>query len=158
MYKHAFLFQCVKCKLFPVAFHCDSAREKFDKTNKNSWMNNSKYCVERCPIFKVWGSLILECKAQTVSSFPVYKGHSLQEVTQLLLCSAPGREEETFPHSPGSISLLLHLSAFYPFLRTHSNPTILGNSWLVMPVGDSFFLKLHILCLWWASRDGNFIT
>lgn len=115
MYKHVFLSQCVNCKIFPVAFHCDSTREKFDKTNKNSQMNNSKHCAERCSISKVWGSLILEPEAWTVFHSCI-QDHSLQEVSQLSLCSRQRRENLHSFHR-GAFLVLLHLSAFYPFLR-----------------------------------------
>lgn len=105
MYKHVFLFQCVNVKIFPVAFHCDSTGEKFDKTNKNSQMNNSEYCAKRCPVSKVWGSLILEPKAWTLSSIPVYKGCSLPEVSQLSFCSAQAEKRKPPLIPQESISL-----------------------------------------------------
>lgn len=173
MYKHVFLSQCVNCKVFPVAFHCDSTREKFDKTNKNSQMNNSEHCAERCPISKVWGSLILEPEAWTVSSISAYKDHSLQEVSQLSLCSRQRRENLHSFHR-GAFLVLLHLSAFYPFLRADLKShcpweflTYDASGWLA-PV--THFMSL-VCITWWefyhiapcsisacCSRGPNFAT
>ena len=109
-------------------------------------MNNSEHCAERCPISKVWGSLILEPEAWTVSSIPAYKDHSLQDVSQLSLCSRQRRENLHSFHREAFL-VLLHLSIFYPFLRADLKfPLSLGilDLWCQWV---TFFLKLHILCL-----------
>lgn len=99
MDKHFFLLQWVNCKIFPVAFHRDSIGEKFDKTNKNSWMNNTQNCA-KMP-HKVWGSLIPKRKALGRVCDSCAQRLFSEEASQLSLSSAPRREERVSTDATG---------------------------------------------------------
>lgn len=118
MDKHFFLLQWVNCKIFPVAFHRDSTGEKFDKTNKNSWMNNTQNCA-KMP-HKVWGSLIPKRKALDRVCDSCAQRLFSEEASQLSLSSAPRRDERVSTDATGE--RLLPFSIYHHFTRS-SEPT-----------------------------------